>query len=167
MNLPDLEALRQKGMEQAAIAWESIEQEQPPFDPINVFKACSSVKCAEMLTRLRHSSPGTFQAVVPIISEFLEGTLKDIGGTKTGNMEEGMRIVRKIEGLFPFKQEEFDDPSLFAIRQHTYDGVLILAASQFGAEQMIKQRIEDMQMEIAMHLLMAAIRKLASENEPS
>lgn len=163
MSLPDLAALQQAGMEKAAVAWETIEAANPPFDPINLLKGISSIKCAEMLTRLRSTDADAFSEVVDIISQFIQGTLNDVGGAESGNMTEGMLIVETLEALLPFSEEEFGSPKLFAIRMHTYDGLLLLAASKMGKEIIVRERIEQMQMDISMFLLRDIVRRARTE----
>jgi hypothetical protein len=141
----DLMHLKTKGNERAATAWEKLTAVAPPIDPINIYKAVCSIKCAEMLARFRSFDSANLADLITIIADFMEATIAEAGGASTGDKADGMRAVTVIEGMFPFAEQDFNDPSLFAIRMHTLDGVMLLSAEKFGKEQETKGHIETMQ----------------------
>jgi hypothetical protein len=141
----ELMELKTKGNERAAAAWEKLTAVAPPIDPINIYKAVCSVKCAEMLARFRSLNTNNLAELITIIADFMEATIREAGGASSGDKADGMRAVTVIEGMFPFNEGDFSDPSLFAIRMHTLDGVMLLSAEKFDKEQETKNHIETMQ----------------------
>lgn len=137
--------LKNKGLENAATAWVSLTAIEPPIDPIDIFKAVCSVKCAEMLARFIKFDASENLAELVIVADFMDATINVAGGAETGDKAEGLRAIDAVEKMFPFDQTAFHDPGLFAIRMHTLDGVLLLSAQRFGKEQEVKDLILSMQ----------------------
>lgn len=150
-----LTKLHSAGMEIAAIAWEAIENVDPPLDPVNIFKAASSIRCTEMMERFFGTED--FGTMADIVIQFIENTRSDIGGAEAGNFDESVRAVGILGDIL--SDSESDNPADFAIRQHAFDGLLLLAAARLGKEIAIKERIDQMQESLSKMLLNAAVRR--------
>lgn len=149
--MEDVHQLRQAGMERAAVVWENLETLPKPIAPVNIFKAVSSVKCAEFANRVsahKHARPLTRIAV-----KFLNDTL-DIIGTDNGEIFEGARALDILAENMPMTDEIFNDPEAYATRQHVYDGLLLLAAAKLGKETETKRCLDAMQEGITMLFVM-------------
>ena len=151
---PDLNKFQQEGAEQAATLWSQLSAAVPPFDPHDAFKAICTIKGAELLTRLKFSTPDDkFMPLLLAINTFVESTLTISGGAKTGSMDEGMRAIQALESAYPVAEEDFHSPAKFAVRQHTLDGMLLLAAVRFGKEQEVKDILQKLQDDF-LHIIM-------------
>jgi hypothetical protein len=163
----EVEQLRQTGMEKAAVIWEMLEALPTPVVPTNIYKAACSIKSAEFLARTR-SSP-IFSQIMEIIAEFMDATIQIAGESVDENDRiEGFRVIELLEQEMPLNQEIFDDPSAYATRQHTYDGVIILAAAKMGKEEETKASLENLQKGVARAMITAvfkaALFEAANEN---
>jgi hypothetical protein len=147
--------IKQHGMEQAATLWETLETLPEPIDPINIYKAACSAKCAEFMMRIRNNPVAV--VLMGTLMKFLDETMKITGGQK-GSKEEGMRVVTEIERAMPLTQEIFDDAVAYATRQHAYDGIIMLSAAKMGKETETKEAIDRFQASVAKAMLMAIFR---------
>jgi len=143
--------LRQAGMEKAAVVWENLESLPSPIAPVNIFKAVSSVKCAEFANRVR--SHRLAPALTRIAIKFLNDTL-DVLGVDAGDIFEGARALDVLAENMPLTDEIYNDPAAYATRQHVYDGLLLLAAAKLGKEAETKRCLDHMQEGIAMLFVM-------------
>jgi hypothetical protein len=148
--------IRQAGMEKAAAVWEALEHLPQPIEPADVYKAVSSVKCAEFLARTR--SHKLAPALWRCVAQFLDATL-GVVGDEAGDKSEGMRALSAIEETMPMTDEVFNDAVAYATRQHVYDGVLLLAAVKLGKETETKKCLDDMQAGVAMVLVMSYLKE--------
>lgn len=166
MILEEAQKLKDQGMERAAIAWEKLTSEVPPIDPINIFKAVCSIKCAELMSRFSTSKASHLGEHITVIADFLEAAIKEAGGTESGTKEEALRAVDIVEKYFPFDREAFGDPALFATRLHTLDGIIMLCAQRFNKEKEVRELIENMQVNF-MKIIVRDLMKVMGANEPS
>jgi hypothetical protein len=159
----ELSQLRQAGMEKAAVVWEILENLSTPADPSNIYKAVTSLKCAEFISRTRAHKIAP--ALTKIVVEFLDETLA-IVGVDAGEVYEGARVISVIEEAMPLTEEIFNDPVAYAMRQHVYDGLLLLAAARLGKEVETKQCLTNMQESVAMVWLMNRFEESGLKFDP-
>lgn len=148
--------IRQDAMERAAAIWEKFENLPQPLEPIDIYKATVSVKCAEFLARVHNSI--VFGDLMRAISEFLESTLEIAERDGAfGSLAEGRRVQAVLGDDMPMTTEVFGDPSAYAERQHVYDGIIMLAAAKMGREADTKACLERMHAGIAKAMRVAII----------
>jgi hypothetical protein len=150
--------IRQQGMEKAAVIWETLETLPQPVEPVNIFKAACSVKCAEFMTRVRNHPMALM--LMKSVLQFLEAT-RQVTEDNNGSQEEGMRVVTIFEEAIPLTDEVYNDAAAYATRQHVYDGVIMLAAAKLGKEAEVKDCIDEFQRSVAM----AMIRSILAQGE--
>jgi hypothetical protein len=160
----ELMQLRQAGMEKAAEVWETLENLPNPVDSANVYKAATSLKCAEFINRTRNHKIAPILA--QIMLQFLDDTLA-IVGLDAGEVLEGARVLQTIQEAMPLTPEIFADPAAYAMRQHVYDGLLLLAAARLGKEVETKKRLDDMQESVAMVWLMSRLEESGIQFDPN
>jgi len=156
--------LRQTGMEKAAEVWETLENLPNPMDPANVYKASVSLKCAEFISRVRHLKIAPLLA--KIMLQFLENTIAVVGN-EAGDVHEGARAMKVIEEIMPMTEEIFNDPTACAMRQHVFDGLLLLAAVRLGKELETKKCLDDMQEDVALVWLMGRLEESGIKFDPN
>lgn len=147
--------LKQKGLEQAAAIWETLENLPQPIDPVNIYKAACSAKCAEFLSRIRHNT--LFDEILGALMQFLDGTLKITGDVKS-DKDEGMRVIDTITQAMPLTDDVFNDPAAYATRQHVYDGIIMLSAAKMGKEAETKECIDLLQASVARAMVIALLK---------
>lgn len=171
MDQKTLDEMQQKGMERAAALFQTLEQTEPPFTPVDIFKTVCSMKCAEILTRTNTAFPELLPDMVAIIGDFVAGTLESAETTgQRGKMAEARRVNEVIEAIYPFDEVKMKDPIESTIRMHMFDGVILLAASKFNREQETKEDIESLQMGMQGLLVMnliANVREYLGRSEPN
>jgi hypothetical protein len=123
----------------------------PACDPIDVYKAVCSIKCAEILTRAFDTT--AYRGVVEIIATFVEKTMKAVEGND-GNRENGMAVLSLIEFVCPFKPSP--GPDAFAVRMHMFDTLILESAKKLNIEAAAKEAIDTMQRDIIMFLIKEA-----------
>jgi hypothetical protein len=160
----ELMQIRQAGMEKAAEVWEFLENLPSPVDPANVYKAATSLKCAEFINRIRNHKIAPVLA--KIMLQFLDDTLA-IVGLDSGEVFEGARVLQIIEETMPLTPEIYNDALAYATRQHVYDGLLLLAAARLGKEVETKKRLDDMQESVAMVWLMSRLEESGIQFDPN
>jgi hypothetical protein len=162
----EVEGIRQQGIEFAASLWEMLELLPQPFQPVNIFKAACSVKCAEFLSRVRDNP--LYPELSPLISRFMEETI-NIVGRESANQVEGFKVVEFFEKEMPLTQEIFEDAAAYAQRQHVYDGMIMLAAARMGKEEETKKCLTRLQKGCVRVMIMALFvdaMKQAGEESP-
>jgi hypothetical protein len=159
----DLLELKNQGSAQAETLWATLTQKFAASDPVNIYKAVCTIKSAELLTRLRHSDGNDLPEFLKAIGTFVDASLSIAGGGQSGDQEVGATAIRTLEELFPISEEDFTDPSRFAIRQHTLDGLLLLSSKSFSKEQETRQAIETLQQEFMRIVLGGMIQDLVGE----
>ena len=168
MNPDDLAEFKNQGNLQAAALWEVISAKVPPYDPVDLYKAVCTIKAAELLTRVRFSSTDVnIPALMKATEEFVDVTLRIAGGGESGNAESGFEAVEMLEELFPISESDFSDPSAFATRQHTLDGLLLLSAVRFGKEQETKTAITKLQDDFVKVILGDVLAKAVTRGQVS
>ena len=160
--------IRQRGMEKAATIWATLESLSAPIEPVNVYKACCSIKLAEFVARtLNHS---LFSMLLAACDGFVDDTLKIVEGMK-GDTKEGERVLAVIENDMPMTDEVAADSAAYAQRQHVYDGLILLAAAKMGKEEETKAAITRMQDTIAGVMVVSLLKRLGNlgtdTNEPN
>jgi hypothetical protein len=140
----DLLELKNKGVKQAQ---ELSDKLSPSLVPVNLFKAICTIKSAELLTRLRHSDGNDLGKFLGAVGIFVDSSLTIAGGSDSGDEEGGRVAIQTLEELFPISEEDFRDPSRFAIRQHTLDALLVFTAQSMGKETETQEAIQTLQME--------------------
>jgi hypothetical protein len=164
MSLSDeLLELKDQGTATATSLWEKLAVIQPPFNPVNLFKAVCTIKSAELLTRLSQSGGSDLQEFLDAIGAFVESTLEVAGGATAGDQEGGMTAVKTLEALFPISKADFEDPARFAIRQHALDALLFKAASDFNKESETKAAVQTLQMEFMRIVISGMTHDLVGE----
>ena len=153
--------IKQDGMEKAAVLWETLEALPQPIEPVNIFKAACSVKCAEFMTRIRNHPVAL--TIMKFILEFLDSTLQ-ITGEESGSRDEGMRVVEVFEEAMPLTEEVYSDAAAYATRQHVYDGVIMLAAAKMGKETEAKECIDQLQRGVAVAMIRSILAESLTEN---
>jgi hypothetical protein len=156
--------IRQAGMEKAAEVWETLEHLPSPVDPVNIYKAASSLKCAEFISRLRAHKLA--YVLSKLMLQFLDDTVV-IVGIDAGEVIEAARVISLIEEAMPLTDEIFNDPMAYATRQHVYDGLLLLAAARLGKEVETQKCLTDMQEGVAMVWLMNRLEESGIEFDPN
>jgi len=140
----ELNQIRQEGMEKAATIWETLELLPEPVHSVNIYKASCSIKCAEFLARLRDNP--AYSMTMRSLMAFLDSTLEIAAPlSEFSNKEEGMRVIAVLEEAMPLTQEVYEDPAKYAMRQHIYDGIIMLAAARMGKEEQTKEVISKFQ----------------------
>jgi len=129
-------------MKKAAAIWETLESLPVPIAPANIYKAAVSVKCAEFTNRVR--THRFAPALLKLVVQFLDDTL-DVVGVNAGDISGGVRALAFFAEAMPLTNEIFNDPAAYAMRQHVYDDLLLLAALRLGKEAETKKCINDMQ----------------------
>src|SRR5271154_3878902 len=163
-NLDELKELRQQGMERAASIWETLETSDP-VHPVNIYKAACSIKCAEFMTRLRDNP--AYGSIVRSLTQFLDGTLDiAIAYKEHSNKVEGVRVIMILEEAMPLTAEVFADPAAYAMRQHTYDGIIMLAAAKMGKEVETREVISKFQEGVVKATLLARFAENLASNGP-
>lgn len=161
----EVSQIRQAGMEKAAELWEMFETLPTPIAPVNIFKASSSIKCAEFLTRIRNH--GLYRDIAILISEFTMDTLRIADGEGTGaDRLEGFRAIELIEQQMPLTKEVFDDAAAYAQRQHVFDGLIVLAGVKMGKETETKEAIETLQTGVGRAMVTAMFKAALLEVAP-
>lgn len=171
MDQATLDGLQQKGMERAAALFQTLEHIEPSFTPVDIFKTCCSMKCAEILTRTSTRFPDLLPEMVEVIGDFVTGTLESAETTGVkGKMSEATRINDVLETEYPYDEEKLKDPIEATIRMHMFDGLILLASSKFNREVETKEDIESLQMSmhqlLVMHILQS-LRSIVETNEPN
>jgi hypothetical protein len=171
MDQATLTDLQQKGMERAAVLFQTLEQTEPPFTPVDIFKTCCSMKCAEILTRCSTAFPDLLPDMVEVIGDFVSGTLESAETTGIkGKMSEATRVNDVIETHYPYDEVKLKDPIEATIRMHMFDGLILLASSKFNREEETKDDIEMLQMAMQGLLVMriiASVREHIDSDEPT
>lgn len=132
----------------------------PAFDPVDVYKAVCSIKCAEILTRAFETT--SYPAIVEIVATFIEKTMKCVEGNN-GNATQGRAVLGLIEFVCPFRSNPGADA--FAIRMHMFDTLIIESAKKLGVEPAAKEAIDNMQRDIFIFLLRDATANAAPGNK--
>jgi len=148
--------VKQNGMERAASIWAMLESLPQPFDPVNIYKTACSIKCAEFITRIKNTN--VYSMMITPLMDFLDTTrtIADDGNEVTkGTIEEGHRCADVFEEAMPFTSKSFNDPKSYAERQHTFDGLIMLAAVKMGKEVPTKVCIDKLQEAAAKVMLVA------------
>lgn len=157
--------IRQAGMEKAAALWEMFETLPVPIAPINIFKASSSIKSAEFLTRIRNN--GLYRDIAMLLAEFAMDTLQIAGEEGThDDRAEGFRAIELIEADMPLTKEIFDDAAAYAQRQHVFDGLIMLAAAKMGKLDEAKAAIETLQTGVGRAMVSAMFKAALIEAAP-
>lgn len=117
-------------------------------DPVDIYKAICSIKCAEILARSFETT--AYRGMVEIVATFVESTMKLVDGN-AGNKSEGMAILNIIELIAPFKPSPSADE--FAIRIHMFDTMILAAAKRLGIDAGAKAAIDAMTRDIFLFLL--------------
>jgi len=136
--LEETSKIRQEAMERAAAIWETFEHLPQPIEPVNIYKAVCAVKCSEFVARVRRSP--LFDLLASLVAEFLNGTIEI--GDNGGSIREGKRALAVVEGAMPLTPEAFGDPAAYAVRQHVYDGIIMLSAAKMGKEKETRECID-------------------------
>jgi hypothetical protein len=153
-SVKELNQIRQDGMEKAAAIWETLELLTESIHPVNIYKAVCSIKCAEFMLRLR-DNPAAGMTLKSLLL-FLDNTLEIAKPLSAySNQDEGMRAVKVLEDAMPMTSEVFQDPSAYASRQHTYDGVIMLAAVKMGKEVETQEVIAKFQEDVVKAVMFA------------
>src|SRR5271167_3475843 len=158
----EVEHIKQLGMEQAAAIWETLEALPQPVDPVNIFKAACSVKCAEFITRVRNHPIA--MTIMKSILEFLDSTLQ-LAEDNDGSRDEGMRVVEVMEAAMPLTDEIYNDPAAYATRQHVYDGLIMLSAAKMGKAPEAKECINRLQSGVAIAMIRSILAQSLVVNE--
>jgi hypothetical protein len=161
----EVEVIRQQGMEKAASLWEALENLPTPVDPVNIFKAACSIKCAEFVSRIR--SNDLLVLLAEFIGAFLDETKALTEVNDAASQAEGMRVVKTIEELMPLTKEIFEDPALYATRQHVYDGLIMLSGAKMGKEKEVKGCIDRLQSGVSKAMIVAMIQQTLAEEFPA
>jgi len=117
-------------------------------DPVDIYKAICSIKCAEILTRA-FDTPA-YPSVVEIVATFVETTMKLVDGN-AGNRTNGMAVLSLVEFIAPFKSSP--TPDAFAIRMHMFDTMILESAKKLKIEAAAKSAIDTLSRDILMFLL--------------
>lgn len=164
MDQETLEGLQQTGMERAAALFQTLEQAEPAFTPVDIFKTCCSMKCAEILTRTNIAFPEMLPDMIEIIGDFVEGTLQSAETTgMKGKMSEATRINDIIETYYPYDEVKLKDPLEATIRMHMFDGLILLASSKFNREHETKEDILSLQSAMQQLLIMRLIQNVKDQ----
>jgi len=164
IDVAELNQIRQEGMEVAASIWETLEALPEPIHPINIFKAACSIKCAEFMSRIRGNA--AYGTIIKSLMTFLDGTLKVVATLKTkSNRDEGERVIAVLEETMPLTDEVFSNPIAYAKRQHTYDGIIMLAAAKMGVEAETKECISKFQEGVVKAVMLAQFAEKLTANE--
>jgi hypothetical protein len=133
--MEDPQRIRQAGMEQAAVVWEILANLSNPLHPVDIIKAVASLKCSEFTEAIHgHRQAPEF---LKLVLQFLEDIMNIVG--KEGSLYGGARALEIIEDAMPLTEEISNDPAAFAQRQHTFEGLHLLAAARLGKEAEIKK----------------------------
>jgi hypothetical protein len=160
----ELMQIRQSGMEKAAEVWETLENLPTPIDPANLYKAVIALKCAEFINRISHLTVAP--VLTKIMFQFLEKTI-GVVGNDAGGVHEGARALQILQETMPMTEEIYNDPSACAMRQHVYDGLILLAAARLGKELETKKCLDDMQEEVTMAWLMGRLEESGFKFDPN
>ena len=158
--------VKQNGMERAASIWAMLESLPQPFDPVNIYKIACSIKCAEFITRIKNTN--VYSMMLSFLMDFLDTTrmIADDGNEVTkGTIEEARRCASVLEEAMPFTPKAFNDPKAYAERQHTFDGLIMLAAVKMGKEVPTKVCIDKLQEAAAKVILVAVMMEAEGNNE--
>jgi len=161
--IEEVSQIRQRGMETAATIWVTLESLSEPIDAANIYKATCAIKCAEFVARIR-TNP-LFDVILPLLGEFLDGTL-EIAQNYPNDKSEGMRVITVLETAMPLTTEVFNDSAAYASRQFAYDGVIMLAATKLGKETETRECIEGLQLGVAKAMLTAIMVEVESSSGP-
>lgn len=158
--------IRRQGMERAAMIWEMLETLPEPIEAVNVYKAACSCKCAEFMARLRGNP--IFEAVAGYLVHFMDSTINVVKEfASISSKGEGMHVVEFFEQIMPLTAEIFADPAAYAIRQHVYDGIIMLAAVKMGKEVEVKKCIDALQADVAKMMLLSMFAERAGLEQES
>jgi len=122
------------------------------FDPVDVYKAICSIKCAEILTRA-FTTPA-YSGVVEIVATFVETTMKAVEGN-AGNRANGTAVLSLVEFVCPFRSNP--GAELFAIRMHMFDTMILASAKKLGVEAQAKEAVDTMATAIFLFLSKNAV----------
>ena len=122
-------------------------------DPIDVYKAICSIKCAEILTRA-FSTPA-YPTVVEIVATFVESTMKAVDGNN-GDRTKGMAVLSLVEFIYPFKPSPGAEP--FAVRMQMFDTMILESAKKLGVEAQAKEAIDGMTAGLFLFLLKETVK---------
>jgi|SRR5271157_4016115 len=117
-------------------------------NPIDIYKAICSIKCAEVLTRA-FATPA-YPGIVEIVATFVETTMKAVDGNE-GDRTKGMAILSLIEFISPFKPSPGAEP--FAVRMQMFDTMILESAKKLGVEAQAKGAIDTMSAAIFLFLI--------------
>jgi acetaldehyde dehydrogenase (acetylating) len=130
------------------------------FDPVDVYKAVCSIKCAEILTRA-FDTPA-YPGVVEIVASFIETTMKAVEGNN-GSAAQGRAILGLIEFVCPFQTNP--GAEAFAVRMHMFDTIILESAKKLNCESAAKEAVDAMQHDIFLFLLKETIAQSNTQQQ--
>lgn len=129
-------------------------------DPIDIYKAICSIKCAEILTRAFGTT--SYPGVVEIIAAFVESTMKAVDGN-AGDKKNGLAVLSLLEFKYPFRSNP--GAEAFAVRMHMFDTMIIESAKKLGVEPQARGAVEAMQRDIFIFLLKETVTAPTPDTE--
>jgi hypothetical protein len=157
----EITQIKTQGMEQAAVIWETLENLPEPIPAVDVYKAACSLKTAEFIARVNTNIVA--DAISKALTTFLDTTIQ-IAGEDAGSSVNGLRAMDVFEQAMPLTEEVFNDASAYAQRQHTYDGIILLAASKMGKTKETQACLQDLRADITRSMVVAMFREALMEN---